>query len=299
MSILKAIITAGVCLATTCAFGHGNGRLFDIAVVDGKLIAQGYNSGSPDGLDSIRPFVNSIHDHFNFIGTETQPFGITNYPSWDIGILEGANISELIGYEITVELVGSGKWINIPEQDGTGLNQDFGVPDLMLFSHEDLEINPAEIIRVRYNGQTINTLDLGQFQLNSAVNGPTPDLDFEFFIDNQNTDEIYFVEFKLKTNAPRIKDSDTVYVIQSPDGVGPVERLHFQSLYLECYLGTAIDPVVLPGDVNLDGQLDLLDVQPFVALLDAGAFQIEADVNNDGLVNLMDVAQFVNLLATQ
>ena len=50
------------------------------------------------------------------------------------------------------------------------------------------------------------------------------------------------------------------------------------------------------GDVNLDGQVDLLDVSPFVDLIAAGTFQKEADVNLDGIVNLLDVDGFVQLI---
>ncbi|MEM9410209.1 MAG: dockerin type I repeat-containing protein [Planctomycetota bacterium] len=50
------------------------------------------------------------------------------------------------------------------------------------------------------------------------------------------------------------------------------------------------------GDVNLDGEVDLLDVAPFVELLTNGGFQAEADINQDGVVNLLDVAPFVDLL---
>ena len=51
-----------------------------------------------------------------------------------------------------------------------------------------------------------------------------------------------------------------------------------------------------PGDVNRDGFINLLDVAPFVALLSAGTYQVEADVNQDGVLNLLDVGPFVGLL---
>ena len=52
----------------------------------------------------------------------------------------------------------------------------------------------------------------------------------------------------------------------------------------------------LLGDVNLDGIVNLLDVAPFVDLLNSGDYQAEADINQDGQVNLLDVAPFVDLL---
>ena len=51
------------------------------------------------------------------------------------------------------------------------------------------------------------------------------------------------------------------------------------------------------GDVNRDGVVNLLDVNPFVALLGSGGFQVEADINRDGVVNLLDIAPFVDILA--
>ena len=53
---------------------------------------------------------------------------------------------------------------------------------------------------------------------------------------------------------------------------------------------------VLLGDVNQDGDVNLLDVSPFVEIITSGEFQNEADVNQDGVVNLIDVSPFVELV---
>ena len=57
-----------------------------------------------------------------------------------------------------------------------------------------------------------------------------------------------------------------------------------------------IDPVFL-GDINRDGFVNLLDVNPMIQLLSSGDFQIEADINCDGQVNLLDIGGFVDLLS--
>lgn len=54
---------------------------------------------------------------------------------------------------------------------------------------------------------------------------------------------------------------------------------------------------ILLGDVNLDGAVNLLDVDPFIDRLSTGTFQAEADINQDGQVNLLDVGPFIELLA--
>ena len=50
------------------------------------------------------------------------------------------------------------------------------------------------------------------------------------------------------------------------------------------------------GDVNMDGDINLLDVDFFVAAVKAGDFLCEADCNEDGEVNLLDVDFFVAIL---
>ena len=51
------------------------------------------------------------------------------------------------------------------------------------------------------------------------------------------------------------------------------------------------------GDVNNDGDVNLLDVQLFVVFVSSQTFFPAADINCDGAVNLLDVAPFVELLA--
>ena len=53
---------------------------------------------------------------------------------------------------------------------------------------------------------------------------------------------------------------------------------------------------VLVGDVNCDGEVNLLDVTPFVDLLTSGGYSNKADINGDGAVDLLDVTPFVDLL---
>jgi hypothetical protein len=47
------------------------------------------------------------------------------------------------------------------------------------------------------------------------------------------------------------------------------------------------------GDINDDGEIDGLDVDPFVEVLLSGPYQAEADMNGDQVVNGLDVDPFV------
>ena len=115
-----------------------------------------------------------------------------------------------------------------------------------------------------------------------------------------------------------LSEGDTIMVDYDNDGVQEPAIIEFLNLDARnvavgggfVYLMVEIDqpdttfignafiriPVFVLGDINMDGNVDLLDVQPFVALISTGQFQIEADINKDGLVNLFDVAPFVDLL---
>ena len=54
-----------------------------------------------------------------------------------------------------------------------------------------------------------------------------------------------------------------------------------------------VNPRPLLGDVNLDGEVNGLDVDPFVEVLVSGPYQVEADMNEDQVVNGLDVDHFV------
>lgn len=298
-----SVSRSNCCLAVICVFfswgsawvdAH-EGRRFDATVIDGQLFAQGANTGNPDGQSDVRPYFNSLHDHFLFVNAG-GPIGLADLPSWDIGVLPDSDIAPLIGHDLTLTMTGAGKWTNIPAQDGSGINQDFGTPELIVMDSDYLTAHPEEVIAVGGFGPPIDTLSMGKIQLAVNIAGTVDELDLSYVIGTQNSDEIYFIEWQLTTDAPGVSASAPIYSILSPDGMGPVERLHFQSLYLEAWLGTYLNDVLL-GDVNLDGHVDLLDVSPFVALLTGGSYLQEADMNQDGIVSLLDVSLFVDALA--
>ena len=59
---------------------------------------------------------------------------------------------------------------------------------------------------------------------------------------------------------------------------------------------SAFDALV-KGDLNLDGEVDFLDITPFIELLSNMAFQAEADCNCDGRVNFADISPFIEILS--
>jgi hypothetical protein len=81
-----------------------------------------------------------------------------------------------------------------------------------------------------------------------------------------------------------VKTSEVRLLVSEPDGA-PVKLYEIETL------GSLL------GDVNLDGQVNLLDISPFVDLLSSGQYQAEADINVDDQINLLDVAPFVSILS--
>lgn len=56
-------------------------------------------------------------------------------------------------------------------------------------------------------------------------------------------------------------------------------------------------PTPLLGDVNLDGEVNFLDIVPFIGRLSESEFQLEADINGDGGVDFLDITPFIALLS--
>ncbi len=54
---------------------------------------------------------------------------------------------------------------------------------------------------------------------------------------------------------------------------------------------------VLLGDVNLSGEVDFLDISPFIGLLSSGEFQVEADIDQNQSVDFLDISPFIGILS--
>ena len=82
----------------------------------------------------------------------------------------------------------------------------------------------------------------------------------------------------------RISPIDGMGVEEVPTGVFAVNGIEFVNLDF------------ILGDINGDGETNLLDVQPFIDLIVTDPFMPAADINQDGVVDLLDVAPFVEIL---
>ena len=59
---------------------------------------------------------------------------------------------------------------------------------------------------------------------------------------------------------------------------------------------TLVSTEVILGDCDQDGDVDFLDIAPFIEILSTAAVLAEADCNLDGDVNFLDIAPFIVIL---
>ena len=237
--------------ATQMLLAHG-GRRLDVVVIDGKLFAQGYNSGSADQGDFVRPYMNSIHNHWASGST------VTSLPGFDVTLgqafIDGGGVAHpysynnqaalLQGFDLSIELTGAGKWTS-PSQPFTesvfGINESIGI---------DYESEANENVSV-----SIDTTDLASgvpltFDLVTDWSESTTDLDVDYTLslNPEPTGSIYFLQWQLSSANPAIESSDSVYTIFAP----PMQ-FHHQSLALEQTLGTTVSSVPEPSALGLLG----------------------------------------------
>ena len=269
---LTAALLAGA--AVTTANAH-DGRRMEIKVVGGQLVGQGYiSNGVDDGGGTTRTYVNAIHGHWHFNDAPGVTAASADLPGFD---LFGG--SELTGFGVTATLVDGYRWVNPPVEPTPGTVPVF----------EALGVQQA--VYVSYEGDVASTDDPGPVVLfEHASAAGVLDIDPSYDVADEPTGQLMVLEFVLSTDAPGVADSRTVYVILSPDGADPTEKLHHASLYLESYLGTPVEP---SADVTGDGSLNNTDINVFVNLFLAGA--PAADLNGDGSLNNTDINLFVNL----
>ena len=56
------------------------------------------------------------------------------------------------------------------------------------------------------------------------------------------------------------------------------------------------DPMILNGDEDLDGQINILDIVQLANMILSNDYQESADLNSDGSLNILDIVQLVNII---
>ena len=85
-------------------------------------------------------------------------------------------------------------------------------------------------------------------------------------------------------------------VVKWPSGT--VDELLNPGINAQITLSEGSNPVVLLGDCNLDGNVNFLDISPFINVLSTQDFFAQADCNQDGGVNFLDISPFIGILSS-
>ena len=211
-----------------------------------------------------------------------EPGGVSyigNIPGWNVvnagGVFEPNFVSEL-AYPQSVQAI-TGDYIAYSLNNGFGLVTQF-IPNEVL----DEELIYILTVDVGHRMGSTFTSAFGIYRLTNP---------FPTGVSLQQADdpgEGNFTRQTMVLNGSDIPTGD----LGNPFRIG-----------MECLPGSIGDfdnvqfEIVRPGDVNLDGTVNLLDVEDFVDRIGSGEFQQEADINRDGLVNLLDVNPFIALLS--
>lgn len=103
-----------------------------------------------------------------------------------------------------------------------------------------------------------------------------------------------FVDFAAPTATVTFDNSgDTDFDGLGDGGVGSVVARSYDLQF------SLTDPggTVVKGDLDLNGTVDFLDINPFIVVLAAGGTQPEGDCNCDGFVDFLDISPFIQILA--
>jgi hypothetical protein len=112
---------------------------------------------------------------------------------------------------------------------------------------------------------------------------------FQSFDDDDNATATYETHFDNFTFADLGSELTIALRQEAVQGGDPVMGF-FDSITVTTEGSEVVDGL---GDVNLDGDVNGLDVDPFVEVLLSGPYQPEADMNEDQVVNGLDVDPFV------
>ena len=103
-----------------------------------------------------------------------------------------------------------------------------------------------------------------------------------------------------------IYDGESIDFMITADASGINSGEYFANINLSTSIGgdinipvslTVTDDDTLLGDINGDGELNVLDVVSMVSIiLDTGEYNQSGDLNQDGELNVLDVVVLVNII---
>ena len=229
--------------------------------------------GQPDVLvaeDGETAFVST-----DFAGLfDGQTFGITTLD------ISGPNLSILdrVGIAGAGFSPGADAPANFPiesAQSGNTLYVASGNGVLVLDTSNPSSVQTLALIPLNTNPVNVDVVDNTLYVVG---NSPTP---------------------TLTTIDISVLSSPVVQTTALPAGSNPlgVAATETNVVIADSNLGVLVESLLLLGDVNRSGDVNFLDIFPFIEVLSTSGFQAEADIDQNGVVNFLDIAPFIEILS--
>ena len=208
----------------------------------------------------------------------TGPFTLGSPP---FGVFEGLQAVEFASGNATTFLAQS-----MPASPGDEFNMSvrmltvFGLPAGDSFGLAKIVFRDAEGTDLEPD-----SLSIGEFGPEAA-----PGVDSRPLLNNDILAGVW--EFSEAQGVAPAGTVEVLFFLLNVDFAGGTNPIWFDDSTAALVSSTGCEV----GDVNGDGNVDLLDVGPFVDAITGGTFSCEADINEDGNVDLLDVGPFVTLL---
>lgn len=263
---------------------RGNGEFINLSLVNqGSIIAEGGELNIRGGSVNNSGILSAINSSLLAV------FGLTENSGQ---IIVGAD-SEIVFGELVIDSfasVSGGGAISSSNEvisQGTISPGGSGSPNVLTFG-SDLTFAPTSLLQIEL-GPTANdqlvvngdlTLD-GTLSI-ALLEDFTPEESDIFTLVSANVIEGNFLNIE---NGQRLFTSD-----QSGSFVVNIES---SAITLSSF------QLTMKGDVNLDGEINFSDIEPFISVLISGEFRRGADCNCDGVVDFADIPVFITILLEQ
>ena len=254
----------------------------------------------PDNSATGGAFPGSAFDVFGIVDRNVNisfaDDSLTIFPGDTFGIISEEKTDFFLGFQDTVngdnpDPLGnvSLTW-SVSTAGATDLNLSFEIAAMGDFEAADLLEITASFDGGPAESLFVSAADEAGMATYTLADGVTVELTDPFAINGQ----IIINEFQTLT-FPITGTGSNLTLTLTYEGNGGSEIVAIDNLSVTS--GGGGGGMALKGDVNLDGSVTFLDINPFIVLLAANGFQEEADCDCDGDLDFLDIQPFIDILA--
>ena len=174
-----------------------------------------------------------------------------------------------------------------------------------IVSLDNAEVNPT-----LYNCTEWGDLysELGDFGNDPMILNGDEDLDGDGIPDNHiwntlagNTYSAYaFIDHNMVVRylfeTPNLNNFQNNYIPNLLDGIYGCTDANASNYDVSAGIDDGSCEYYITGDINLDGQINILDIVQLANMILSDAYQESADLNGDGNLNILDIVQLVNII---